>query len=538
MAIEKIYDALVVGTGFAGIYQLYRLVKLGLSVKVIDKAGGPGGTWYWNRYPGALSDTWSFAYRYSWDLEDLKTYKWSNHYVHGPEVLAYLEHVIDRHDLRKYIQFNTEFLGAKYDEDLSIWTVETTQGHLKARYLITALGLLNNENWPSIPKKDEFKGYAFHTANIPQNYSFKGKKVGVIGCGSTGIQVITALAPEVEHLTCFQRRPQYSVPAVNIPATKEYRDNINDNYEKIWDQVRGSFIAMGFKESTISALSVSDEDRDRIYQRAWERGNGLHFMFGTFCDITTNEAANKTAADFIRNKIDQIVKDPKKAEKLKPTDMFARRPLCDSGYYESFNQDNVDLVDLKSAPFDKFTPDGIKTIDGVEHKLDVVICATGFNAVDGSYANLNIRGRRGKTLKEHWEADPSTYLGCAVSGFPNLFLLLGPKSVFANIPPAIESQVEFLSGVIARAEELRKTDASGRKVVLETTEASEAKWRELCEKAAVSSLFTKTDSWIFGANVVGKKKSILFYWGGLGTFRNIIKEEIESNYKGFYPFLQ
>ena len=531
------YDAVVVGTGFAGIYQTYELVKLGLSVKTIDKAEGPGGTWFWNRYPGAMSDTWSFAYRYSWDLEDLKTYPWSNHYVHQPEVLKYLEHVIDRHDLRKHMQFNTELLGAEYDEAHNLWTVETSRGILKARYLLTGLGLLNNENWPNIPNRPNFKGDAFHTANIPPNYTYEGKRVGVIGCGSTGCQIITELAPRVKHMTCFQRRPQFSVPAVNLTATKAYRDNLNSNWDKVWDQIRGSFMGMGFEESTISALDRTPEEREAVYQRAWERGNGLAFMFATFNDITFNEEANKTAADFIRNKIGQIVKDPVTAEKLKPTEFFARRPLCDAGYYERFNQDNVDLVDLKQTPFLEFTQDGIRTADGVEHKLDVVLCATGFDAVDGSYAKVNIRGRGGKTLRDHWKADPATYLGCHVACFPNLFQILGPKTVFANIPATIEEQVKYITELIARAEDIRKSNPTGRYVAIEATEASEKRWGDLCEEVAAGSLFKKTGSWIFGDNVDGKRKSTLFYLGGMKNYRERLQEEIDSGFRGFKQLL-
>ncbi|KIX97749.1 uncharacterized protein Z520_06527 [Fonsecaea multimorphosa CBS 102226] len=534
------YDVVVVGAGFAGIYQLYKLLELGFSVKLIEKGSGPGGTWYWNRYPGAMSDTESFVYRYSWDVEDLKEYPWSRSYLRQQDVLAYLEHVVERYNLGKYMQFNTELLGADYDSVKNVWKVETDKGHFTSRYLITALGLLSRPNWPNIPKMQDYRGLKYHTAEFPKEYDLKNKKVGVIGCGSTGIQLVTTIAKDVQHLTCFIRRPQYSVPAADRAVTKEERDQLNENYENIWDQVKSSFTGMGFEESKISALSVSDEERQRIYQAAWERGNGLHFMFGTFNDLAVNEAANRTACDFIRNKIDSIVKDPEKARKLKPTELFARRPLCDTGYYETFNRDNVDIVDLKATPLEEFTATGLKTSDGVNHELDIVICATGFDAVDGSYKRLRIRGRDGKSLNDHWGTEPCSYLGCSIPGFPNFFMVNGPKSVFSNIPPAVEAHVEFISNLIAHAEERRRNTINGssgeRRVEVEATEKAEDDWDQVCDQVSTTNLFRQTDSWIFGTNVEGKKKSVLFFLGGLAAFRQHLHEVAEAGYKGFKPF--
>lgn len=545
MAIDT-YDAFVVGAGFAGIYQLYKLTRLGLSVKLIDEAEGPGGTWYWNRYPGAMSDTESFVYRFSWDIDDLREYKWPRHYLQQADVLAYLEHVVDRCMLRKYMQFNTKLLGADYDDVNNVWRIETSSGHCTARYLITALGLLSQPNWPEISKKEIYTGDRIHTASFPRDYSLRNKKVGVIGCGSTGIQLITAIAPDAAHLTCFQRRPQYSVPANDRPVSKDYRDGVNADYEKIWDQVKSSFVGMGFEESKTPALSVSEGERESLYQAAWEKGNGLRFMFGIFGDLTVDEAANMTACEFIRRKIDKIVTDPEKARKLKPMELFARRPLCDTGYYETFNRHNVDIVDLKANPIVEFTPTGVKTLDGINHQLDVVICATGFDAVDGSYNRLRIRGRNSKTLKDHWETEPCSYLGCSVPGFPNFFMVNGPKSVFSNIPPAIEAHVDFITGLIARAEELRKVPINGtshgyagkRRVEVEATDHAEADWSSHCDLVSSSNLFRKTDSWIFGTNVEGKKKSILFFLGGLGPFRKKLQEVEEADYEGYKPFLK
>lgn len=288
------FDALIVGAGFAGIYQLHSLRELGLSVQVIDNAGDVGGTWYWNKYPGAMSDTGmppvpaipqsqlyshtseeSYIYRYSWDKEELLSYPWKEHYVKQPEVLAYLNHMVDKHDLRKHMQFNTELISANWDETKSVWRIEVSTGEtFTARYLITALGLLSKQNYPDVPGLDKFKGEMHHTAKWPQNFDFTGKRTGVIGCGSTGVQVITDIAKRVKSLTCFQRHPQYSVPSGDGPVSQDYRQYVNDNYESIWNQVRHSAVAFGFKESTIETMSVSAEERERIFQENWEKGNG------------------------------------------------------------------------------------------------------------------------------------------------------------------------------------------------------------------------------------------------------------------------
>lgn len=421
------YDALVVGAGFSGIYQLKLLRDQGLRVLVIDAAGGVGGTWYWNQYPGAMSDTESYIYRYSWDKEDLQTYEWKEHYVKQPEVLAYLNHITDRYDLRPDMRFNTTLVSASWNFERGLWDVETSAGPLQFRFLITGLGLLSKQNFPNIAGIDQFAGEKYHTGAWPDNHDFREKRVGVIGSGSTGVQVITALAKEVKHLVSFQRSPQYSVPSGDGPVSKNYRDSVNKRYDEIWDQVRNSAVAFGFEESTRPTMSVSAEERQQIFQELWDQGNGFRFMFGGFGDITTSEEANLEACNFIKSKIAKTVKDPEKRRKLLPTEFYARRPLCDAGYYQRFNQDNVDIVSLKETPITEIVPEGIKTADGRVHELDVIVFATGFDAVDGNYLRLNIRGRDGVTLKDHWSEGPTSYLGICVSGFPNMFMITGPN---------------------------------------------------------------------------------------------------------------
>ncbi|GIZ40240.1 hypothetical protein CKM354_000358800 [Cercospora kikuchii] len=537
---EETYDAVIVGAGFGGIYQLYRLRKLGLKCLVIDQAGGVGGTWYWNLYPGAMSDTESYVYRYSFDKEDLSTYPWPEYYVKQPEVLRYLNHVVDKHDLRKDMRFDTQLLGANWDDSAQSWNIRTSSSDksIVAKYLVTCLGLLSKQNVPDIPGLDSFSGEMYHTAKWPKDVTLEGKRVGVIGSGSTGVQVITEIGSKVKSLTCFQRHPQYSVPSGDAKVTPEQRKEINENYDEIWERVRNSITAFGFEESKISYHSVSPEERERVFQENWDKGNGFRFMFGTFNDITIDEEANEGACDFIRRKIDEIVKDPEKARKLKPYDVYARRPLCDGNasngqkYFEQFNRDNVDIVDLKETPIQQVEASGIRTSDGTLHELDLLILATGFDAVEGNYTRMAIHGRDGLSLQQAWSDGPTSALGIFVPSFPNFHMVNGAKGPFTNQPPAIEVEVDFVTETIERAEK------AGTRLV-EVLPEGEQRWAQLCEELAAGSLFHKgTENWIFGANIPGKKKCLRFYFGGMGGYLNELKKCQENDYPGFRPFTQ
>ena len=520
-------DALVVGAGFGGIYMLKKLRDdLNLDTVLIEKGSGVGGTWFWNRYPGAMSDTESYVYRYSFDKELLQEWEYDTTYLHQPKVLAYLEHVVDRHDLAKDIHLSTEMLAATYDEGDATWTVETTDGTYKTRFLITGLGLLSATNIPDFEGIDDFGGEKYHTGAFPADVTYEGKRVGVIGTGSTGIQVITALAPQVGHLTVFQRSAQYSVPSGFRPVDQAYLDDVRSRYDEIWDQVKGSAVAFGFVESDVPAMSVSPDERERVFQELWDKGNGFRFMFGGFCDIATDLDANKAAQDFVRRKIAETVKDPETARKLQPTDLYAKRPLCDAGYYQVYNRDNVELVDIKANPIKRFTAEGIETADGEVHELDMVIFATGFDAVDGNYMRLKIKGRDGVSLKEHWADGPTSYLGVTVPNFPNMFMILGPNGPFTNLPPSIETQVEFI------AQSIGDTIAKGAKEIEATLDA-EKKWSATCQQIAEATLFPKAESWIFGANIPGKKNAVMFYMGGLGNYRQLLEECCSGEYAGF-----
>jgi cation diffusion facilitator CzcD-associated flavoprotein CzcO len=519
-------DALVVGAGFGGIYMLHKLRnELGLDAVAIDKAGGVGGTWYWNKYPGALSDSEAFVYQYSFDRDLYEP--WNTKFVQGPDVLAYLNKVVDRYDLREHIHLETGMTSADFDEVFGIWTVRTDRGvTYRARFLVTALGLLSATNTPDLHGIEHFEGRIVHTGAWPEELDLNGKRVGVIGNGSTGNQVISAVAPIAKHLTSFQRTPQYSVPAGNRKLLPEQIQAYRDNFDATWDQVRNSSVAMGFKESTIGTFEVSPEERERIYQRAWDEGGGFRFMFETFNDIATDEAANEEAAKFIRRKIAEIVKDPETARKLTPHDLYARRPLCDTGYFEAFNRANVTLVSVKENPIVRVTQEGIVTEDGTLHKLDILVFATGFDAVDGNYVRTDIRGRHGRSVKEHWVEGPTSYAGITTSGFPNMFMILGPNGAFTNLPPTIEAQVEWITDAIRHVAETE----TGR---IELKPDAESDWTDTCVEVAAATVFGSVDSWIFGANIPGKKRSVLFYLGGLSEYRKILDAEAAAGYPSF-----
>jgi cation diffusion facilitator CzcD-associated flavoprotein CzcO len=522
------YDAIVIGAGFGGIYMLKKLRdELGLKVRAFDKAGGVGGTWYWNRYPGALSDSESFVYCFSWDRELCQEWDITTRYLTQPQILSYLNHAVDRHDLRRDIQLETAITSAVFDEQSSRWLLSTDDGHqYSAKYLVTALGLLSATNVPKIKGLDQFKGQMYHTANWPADAVLEGKRVGVIGTGSTGCQVITAIAPIVGHLSVFQRSAQYTVPVGNGPLSREYVDDIKRNYDAIWKEVRSSRLAFGFQESDIPTMSVDAAERKTIFQRAWDGGGGFRYMFQTFNDIATSEEANIAAQDFVREKIAEIVKDPETARKLMPRDLYAKRPLCDSGYYATFNRDNVSLVDVKANPIEEITAKGIRTADGVEHELDVLVFATGFDAVDGNYKRIDIRGRDNVSINDHWADGPSSYLSVATANFPNMFMILGPNGPFTNLPPTIETEVEWVSELIGFMEE-------NELACVEPDPQSEHEWGVICQEIADQTLFAKTDSWIFGANIPGKSNKVYFYMGGLGAFSEQLASVKNNDYRGF-----
>ncbi len=520
------YDAVVVGAGFGGLYTVHKLRdEQGMNVKAYDNAGDVGGTWYWNRYPGAVSDTESFVYRFSFNDELLQRGRWKNRYLTQPEILAYINDVADHLDLRRSYEFNTKVLAAHFDEATALWKVTTDKGQtVTAKYLITGLGLLSATNLPKFKGIETYKGKVLHTGAWPEGVDLAGKRVGIIGTGSTGVQVITATAPIAKHLTVFQRSAQYVVPIGNTPQDAATIADQKARYDDIWKQVKASAVAFGFEESTIPAETASPEERERVFEAAWQRGGGFYFMFGTFCDIATSQVANDAAAEFIKKKIAQIVKDPETARKLTPKDIYAKRPLCGNDYYGVYNRENVTLADVKADPIAEFTPTGIRLESGAEHELDVVVFATGFDAVDGNYTRIDMRGRNGLTLRDMWKDGPLGYLGMMEKDFPNLFMILGPNGPFTNLPPSIETQVEWIADVIEMME------AKGLNSI-EPTEAARDEWVGLCRTIADMTLFPKAESWIFGANIPGKKNAVMFYMAGIGNYRTAINAVADGGYQ-------
>lgn len=521
-------DAVVIGAGFAGLYALYKLRDgLGLTVQSFDNASDVGGTWYWNRYPGARSDTEVTAYCYSFDRSLYDCWKWSQRYPRQAEIIEYLRMFADRYDLRRSIAFDTTVVSAVFNEDVDRWEITTNTGQRwSAQFLIEGVGLLSSTNFPKFPGQGSFEGEIYHTARWPhEEIDLTNKRVGVIGTGSSGVQVIVELAPQVEHLTVFQRTPQYVVPARHGPLDPATLKEIDEDYAGFWKRTLESSTAFGFEESNVSAMSVPEDEREKVFERIWNSGGGFQFMFATFNDVSTSMAANAAATDFICRKIKEAVTDPEMVAALTPHDLYARRPVCCDGYYETFNRSNVSLVDVKAHPIVEITPKGIRTDNG-DYELDVIVFATGFDAVTGNYLKFDQRGRKGMSLQEKWRTRPIDHLGMMVAGFPNMFMIYGPMGPFTNQPPAHEVQVNWIADTISFVR------SQGRRAI-EPTEEGEARWMSLCDEIARGTLFPKVDSWINGSNIPGKPVTVMFYMGGMGEYMKHLQGAITDNFKEF-----
>jgi cation diffusion facilitator CzcD-associated flavoprotein CzcO len=526
-AVVTEVDSIVIGTGFGGLYAIHKLRnEVGLSVQAFDTAKGVGGTWYWNTYPGARSDTEVTAYCYSFDRALWDEWVWTERYPRQPEILRYLNHVTDRYDLRRSIQFETTVESAIFDDDLGRWVVTTGAGDVwSAQFLIEGVGLLSSTNIPKIPGMDRFQGEIHHSSRWPQGgIDLAGKRVGVIGTGSTGVQIITAIAPEVGHLTVFQRTPQYTVPAMHRPIDPSFLDDVRNDYKGYWDSVRASLSAFGFTESSTTIDGTTADERDAAFEKQWNSGGGFQFMLGVYIDIIANREANKAATDFISRKISEIVDDPETAAILTPTDLYARRPLCDDGYYATFNRPNVSLVDVKTYPIVEFTETGLRTELG-EVELDVLVFATGFDAFSGNYLKIEQTGRDGLGLAEKWKERPRAFAGVMTAGFPNWFMIFGPMCPFTNQPPAHEVDVDWIASAI---EYVRDNNAKSIEVTIET----EDRWMATCDELAAGTLFPETDSWINGANIPGKPKACMVFMGGMGAYTEELTRIAKSNFDG------
>jgi cation diffusion facilitator CzcD-associated flavoprotein CzcO len=525
------YDALIIGAGFSGLYQLLCLRdRLGLSVQLLEAGAGVGGTWYWNRYPGARCDSESHSYCYSFSEELLRDWVWSERYPGQPEIMRYLNHVADRFDLKRDIRFGSRVTSAHYDEAANRWRVRTEAGEqFTAKFLITAVGCLSTANVPKIPGLEDFAGRWYHTGQWPHDgVDFTGKRVGQIGTGSTGIQAAPVIAEAAAHLTVFQRTANYSVPARNAPLTPDFQSYVRENAAAIRRVMHSTPNGHPFTISERLALDATPDERRKLYEAAWEKG-GLQFR-ATFQDLLVSKAANDTAAEFIRGKIREIVKDPAKAAILSDIDhpYAAKRPPIDTDYFETFNRDNVALVDLRAEPIERITPSGILTTRG-EYKLDIIVFATGFDAMTGPMLRMDIRGRGGRALAEEWEAGPRNYLGLQIAGFPNLFTVTGPgsPSVLCNMPVAIEQHAEWISDCIAAMRE------RGLERIEPKPEAMD-EWVAQVNAAADATLLPQaTHSWYLGANVPGKPRVFMPYAGGMAHYRRICADVAAKDYEGF-----
>ncbi len=526
-----IFDALVIGAGFSGLYQLLSLRdKLGLKVQALEAGDGVGGTWYWNRYPGARCDSESHSYCYTFSEELTNEWEWSERYPGPPEILSYLNHVAERFDLLRDIRFNTRVTSAHYDALENLWRVTTSSGEqISSRFLIAAVGCLSTANIPAIPGLNSFEGRWYHTGRWPhEGVDFTGARVGQIGTGSTGIQAAPVIAESAAHLTVFQRTANYSVPARNAPLSGEFKQYVKDNAAEIKRVMHSTPNGHPFIISERLALESSPAERQTLYDAAWEKG-GLQFR-ATFHDLLMSKAANDTAATFIQNKIREIVKDPITAAKLANIDhpYAAKRPPIDTHYFETFNRSNVSLVDIKASPIEAITAHGIRT-KNADYPLDIIVFATGFDAMTGALLSMDIRGRDGLTLNEAWANGPRNYLGLQVAGFPNLFTMTGPgsPSVLCNMPVAIEQHVEWITACIGH---MIKHKLSR----IETEVSAMDAWVERVNQVAHATLLPQAKhSWYLGANVPGKPRVFMPYAGGMAQYRNICEDIAERNYEGF-----
>ncbi len=523
-------DALIVGAGFAGIYQLYRMRELGFSAQVIEAGSDVGGTWYWNRYPGARCDIESLAYQYSFADEIQREWNWSERYAAQPELLEYARFVTDRFNLRDGMQFNTRVTTAHYNDDTARWDIATDQGDRFApRFCIMATGCLSVPRLPKYPGLDDFEGDTYHTGEWPhEGVDFTGKRIGVIGTGSSGIQSIPLIAEQAASVTVFQRTPNFAIPAHNRPLTQAQRDRNKEVFQGLRREAEYFVPARsGGPTAVPRALEVPAEDRDERYEAHWSMG-GLMYM-AAFGDLLVNQEANDTAADFVRRKIHEIVEDQDVAALLAAQDFpLGTKRLCvDTGYYETFNRESVTLVDLRAHPIEAITPRGLRTA-AEEYEFDALVFATGFDAMTGALLAIDIRGSRGVSLRDEWEDGPRTYLGLQVAGFPNLFTITGPgsPSVLSNMLISIEQHVDWISDCMEYMRE------RGLTTIEATPEAQEA-WVEHIRQLGEKTLYPLANSWYMGANIPGKPRVFMPYVAGVGPYRKRCEAIAAAGYEGF-----
>ncbi len=531
-------DVVVVGAGFAGMYAIWKLRQSGLKLRVIEAGSDVGGTWYWNRYPGARCDITSMEYSYGFSEELQQEWEWTEIMAAQPEILGYANHVADRFDLRQHIDFNARVIAAHYDEQTGVWEIETDNGRqYRARFCVMATGCLSVPNVPVIEGQDEFAGEVYHTGNWPADgVDFSGKSVGIIGTGSSGVQSIPVIAREAAHLTVLQRTPNYNMPANNAPLPDDYRQRIKSQYKEVREAQRLAQIGVSefsrglgglgsYAEPTESILDTDPEERQRaLAEHGFE-------AIRRYSDLAESEVANELACEMYREQVARVVDDPETAEGLMPRDypFGCKRPVIDIGYYETFNRDNVTLVDLRRGGIERITSTGVQTAQGC-FEFDVLVYATGFDAMTGALLGMDIRGRDGRTLAAHWEHGPKTYLGLQMSGFPNLFTITGPgsPSVLSNMLVSIEQHVDWISDCI------NYLDQTGASTIEPTEEAEDAWVRHVFEIADGTMLTAEScNSWYLGANIPGKPRIFMPYVAGVGAYRQHCDAVAADDYRGF-----
>ena len=525
------YDAIIIGAGFSGLYQLYKLRdQLNLNCIVLEKGSGIGGTWYWNRYPGARCDTESHAYTYFFSEEIFQEWEWSERYPGHAEIRKYLNYVSNKYSLNQDIHLDTEVISATYDEKNNLWILKTKKDEtFTTKFLITAVGCISTTNIPNIKGLNKFEGEYFHTGNWPKyDVDFSGKMVGQIGTGSTGIQAAPVIAENAKYLTVFQRTPNFSVPARNNPLTKDFKEYVKKNYHELKSLVKETPNGHAFRISEKFTFDVDEKEREQKYEEFWEKG-GLQFR-GVFKDIITNKQANDSASKFLKKKISQVVKNKEFAKILTNFDhpYGCKRPPIDTNYFETYNRDNVHLVDIKKDPIIEIDKTGIKTKKKY-FKIDTIVFATGYDAMTGSLINLNIIGENNLNLKDYWNEGPKTFLGLHIAGFPNMFTITGPgsPSVLTNMPTAIEQHVEWITNCISF---MIKNDL--KKIT--TSEKVSVGWGKKVKEAADKTLLpTVKHSWYLGANIPNKPRVFMPYAGGLPTYTKICEDIKNNNYEGF-----
>ncbi|QQS13048.1 MAG: NAD(P)/FAD-dependent oxidoreductase [Rhodospirillales bacterium] len=511
------YDAIIVGAGISGMYQLLRLRELGLRVRVFEAGTGVGGTWYWNRYPGARFDSESYSYGYSFSRELLDEWDWSEHFAGQPETLRYLNHVADKFDLRRDIQFRSRVAAAHYDDATRTWKVTLEGGDsFRSRFLITAIGPLSAPTMPRIAGVESFKGRSFHTALWPHEpVSFEGKRVAVIGTGATGVQTIQEVAKTAGHLTIFQRTPNWCAPLHNAKIDKEEMARIRAGYPEMFKRCQETFACFLHTPDPRGTFEVSDAEREAFFEHLYA-SPGFGIWQGNFRDILTDRKANAAVSDFVARKIRQRVKDQAVAEKLIPKNhgFGTRRVPLETRYYEVYNQPNVKLVDINETPIERITPAGIETSEAA-YDFDIIIYATGFDAVTGSFDRIDLRGAGGLRLKDKWKGGPRTYLGVMVEDFPNMMMLVGPHTALGNIPRSIEYNVDWVTGLLRHARDHGLT-------CLEATPAGVQSWTDHVKSLGVGLLSNEVNSWMTGinTNVDGKQvRTIARYSGSAPAYR-------------------